>query len=135
MVSYNVFIYFFDIIKESSPFRLEKVAPQQIVGCCLWLQITCTQRIKEITKIMFEFMFIQMRQTHSESCQYLQPNRIVVPNLSQCNSQIKLYKELLKVLRDVVFVIFISRLFHSFITLRKKEFIKYSVLQLKDGIF
>ena len=58
-----------------------------------------------------------------------------IPNVSQWNGRIKLNKELLKMFCDVVFVIFISSLFHSFITLGKKEFIKYSVLQLKDGIF
>ena len=36
---------------------------------------------------------------------------------------------------DVMFVIFLSSLLHLFITLEKKELIKYFVVQVKDGIF
>ena len=38
-------------------------------------------------------------------------------------------------LLGVILIIFISSLFHSFITLGKKEFIKYLALQLKKEIF
>ena len=44
-------------------------------------------------------------------------------------------KEFLKMLCDVIFVIIISCFFISFVTLGKKEYIKYSVLQLIDEIF
>ena len=58
-----------------------------------------------------------------------------IRNIWKRNGWIKLNKEFLKALCDVIFVIFISSLFDSFITLGKKEFIKHSALQLKDGKF
>ena len=49
------------------------------------------------------------------------PTGLWIPNVSKCNGWIKLLKWFLKVLYDATFVIFISSLFHSFITLEKKR--------------
>ena len=42
-------------------------------------------------------------------------------------------KAFLKAEYDVMLLILMSSLFHSVMTFGKKEFLKYSVLQLKDG--
>ena len=44
-----------------------------------------------------------------------------IPNVSHCNSRIKLNKELLKVLCDVIFVIFISSFVTFIYNIRKKR--------------
>lgn len=56
------------------------------------------------------------------------PTRLYTLNASKCNDCIELNKDFLNALYDddVMFGIFISSLFHSFIILGKKEFIKYS---------
>ena len=58
-----------------------------------------------------------------------------IPDVSTCFGQIKLSKAFLKAVYDVMLLILMSSLFHSVMTLGKKEFLKYSVLQLKDGAF
>ena len=58
-----------------------------------------------------------------------------IPNVSTCFGQMKLNKLLLKAVYDVMQLILMSSLFHSVKTFGKKEFLKYSVLQLKDGTF
>ena len=47
----------------------------------------------------------------------------------------KLNKAFLKAVYDVMLLILMSSLFHSVMTFGKKEFLKYSVLHLKDGTF
>ena len=47
--------------------------------------------------------------------------------------RMKLNKAFLKAVYDVMLLILMSSLFHSVMTFGKKEFLKYSVLQLKGG--
>ena len=56
-------------------------------------------------------------------------------NVSTCFGLVKLNKGFLKTVYDVMFLILMSSLFHSVMTFGKKEFLKYSVLLLKDGTF
>ena len=58
-----------------------------------------------------------------------------IPNVSKCFGRMKLNKAFLKAVHDVMLLILMSSLFHSVMTFGKKEFLKYSVLHLKDGIF
>ena len=54
-------------------------------------------------------------------------------NVSTCFGQMEYNKAFLKAEYDVMLLMLISSLFHSVMTFGKKEFLKYSVLQLKGG--
>ena len=58
-----------------------------------------------------------------------------IPNVSTCFGRIKFNKAFLKAVYDVMILVLRSYLCHSAITFGKKEFLKYSVLQLEDGTF
>ena len=58
-----------------------------------------------------------------------------IPNESTCFGRMKLNKAFLKAVYEVMLLILMSSLFHSVMTFGKKEFLKYSVLHLKDGTF
>ena len=56
-------------------------------------------------------------------------------NISTCFGRMKLNKAFLKAVYDDMILILMSSLFHSVMTFGKKEFLKYSLLLLKDGTF
>ena len=58
-----------------------------------------------------------------------------IPNVLPCFGPMKLNKAFLKAVYDAMLLILMSGLFHSDMTFGKKEFLKYSVLQLKDRTF
>ena len=58
-----------------------------------------------------------------------------IPNVSTCFGRMKLIKAFLKAVYDVMLLILMSSLLHSVMTFGKEGFLKYCVLQLKDGTF
>ena len=78
------------------------------------------------------FKWLKPNRSLVNSCN---PMGLWIPNVSTCFGRMKLDKAFLKAVYDVMLLILMSSLLHSVMTLGKKEFLKYSVLHLKDGIF
>ena len=78
------------------------------------------------------FKWLKPNRSLINSCR---PMGLWIPNVSKCFSRMKLNKVFLKAVHDAMHLILLSSLLHSVMTLGKKEFLKYSVLHLKDGIF